>query len=253
MRAVVEHAAQQNWRIVVHTTGVDVEAQRRNASTLRRIAYHRARAERHPKPKVRDRSALKAWRLMARVGDGDAQLGSDLVAVQRERLTEGADDALGAMLGSGPAHPELPPAQPAMSREPEPGEPEPADFEPTINTALTVTSSELHTHLTDPLRPSTAALPIPADLPVSREPVLSPAEPTTVSRPELSPEPAREPTGSEADDIEQQITELATRLRQGERLTKTTAAGILAVSPATAGRRLKDARNRIQEGTGFYA
>jgi predicted DNA-binding protein (UPF0251 family) len=69
---------------------------------------------------------------------------------------------------------------------------------------------------------------------------VSPAEPS-----EPDPEP-------EAHRIEQQIVTLASRLRDGERLTKDTAAQILGVSPATAGRRLKDARGRISDGTGFY-
>lgn len=154
--------------------------------------------------------------------------------------------------GSAPAAPELPPAQTVVSREPEPGEPEPADFETTVNTALRVTSSEPHTTLADPLGPPPTPLPALPDQQVSREPVLSPAEPLTVSRTEPSPEPDREPGEPEIDEIEQQITELATRLRRGERLTKTSAADLLAVSPATAGRRLKDARARIDEGTGFY-
>lgn len=87
-------------RIVIRTSGVDVEAQRRNATTLRRIAYHRARAERHPWKWVQKYSALRAWRLMGRAGDGDTQLGAGLIAVQRDRLTEGANTALSTMLGS---------------------------------------------------------------------------------------------------------------------------------------------------------
>jgi predicted DNA-binding protein (UPF0251 family) len=70
-----------------------------------------------------------------------------------------------------------------------------------------------------------------------------------VSRPEPSPEPTPEP---EVDEQERQVLELANRLRNGEPLTKTTAAQILAVSPATAGRRLKEARGRINDGTGLY-
>jgi hypothetical protein len=147
--------------------------------------------------------------------------------------------------GSAPAVPELPPAQPVVSREPEPREPEPVDYETTVTTALHVTGGEPHPVMADPVK-----LPVaPADQQVSREPVLSPAEPILVSRPEPSPEPTGEP---ESDEREQQITELAGRLRRGERLTKSTAADILAVSPATAGRRLKDARDRINDGTGFY-
>ncbi|MDX3069164.1 hypothetical protein PV518_44720, partial [Streptomyces sp. ND04-05B] len=74
-------------RIVVYRTSVDVEAQRRNAEIMRRIAYHRARADRHPWKWVRKWSALAAWRLMRRAGEGDAQLGVELIGVQRVRLT----------------------------------------------------------------------------------------------------------------------------------------------------------------------
>ena len=239
-------------RVVVYTTDTDVEALRRNATTMRRIAYQRARSERHPWQWVQHQSELKAWRLMSRAGHGDAQLGSGLVNVQRERLTKGADTALAAMLGSAPAHPELPPAQPAVSREPQPGEPEPVDFETTVNTALGVTASAPLPELAAPFLPPPPKLPALPDQHVAREPVLSPPEPTLVSRAESTTEPADEPDEPQPDEKEQQITQLAARLRVGERLTKTSAAEILAVSPATAGRRLKDARARINEGTGFY-
>lgn len=96
-------------RVVVYRTDVDVEAQRRNAATLRKIAYHRARAERHPWKWVRRYSALVAWRLMGQLGHGDATLGSALTDVQNIRVVEGANTALAAMLHTG--H-ELPPATP---------------------------------------------------------------------------------------------------------------------------------------------
>jgi hypothetical protein len=236
-------------RIVVHRTGVDIEAQQRNASTLRQIAYHRARAERHPWKWVRRRSTLKVWRLLSQAGDGDAQLGAGLVTVQRERLTEGASDALGELLSGSPAQPELTAAQPPVSPEPEPHKPEPTDFNEVAETAI-------HVAMPEPLRDpapvpvlDTDVLRTLPDLPVSREPGLSPAEPTTASRAESSPEPTPEP---EVDEQERQVLELANRLRNGEPLTKTTAAQILAVSPATAGRRLKEARGRINDGTGLY-
>lgn len=236
-------------RVVVYTTDTDVEALRRNATTMRRIAYQRARSERHPWEWVQRQSELKAWRLMSHAGQGDAQLGSSLVDVQRERLTKGADSALAAMLGSAPARPELPASQPAVSREPEAREPEPDSepegFETVVDTALVVAAPRP----APPVLPDAPRLPAPDDLPVSREPVLSPAEPVTVTAPEPPHEPSPEP---EADEIEKQITALAQRLRDGQRLTKTTAAELLGVSPATAGRRLKDARTRINEGTGFY-
>ncbi|MFK0018218.1 hypothetical protein [Streptomyces sp. NPDC090798] len=227
-------------RIVVYSTGVDMEVQRRNAVTLRRIAYHQARAARHPWGWVQKWSQLTAWRLLGKVGEEDTALGSGLVEVQRERLTEGADTALATMLGSPSAQPVLPPAEPA-AHEPEPGSDREPGFETTVQTALTVAAPE----------PTLTALPLPV-LPVdqqgSREPVLSPAEPVTVSPAEPSPEPESD----QADQIEQQIVTLASRLRCGEQLTKTTAAQLLGVSQATAGRRLKDARVRISDGTGQY-
>ena len=239
-------------RIVVRTTGFDVEAQRRNAATLRKIAYHRARSARHPWAWVRKYSALKAWRLMGHAGAGDAALGVRLISVQSDRLTQGADDALADMLTGTPAHPELEAAHAPVSREPEPVEPEPVDYETTVNTALPAIGSEPRPMFTDPTQLHVQ----PADQQVSREPVLSPAEPILVSRPEPgepSPEPTSETSGSGDDEIEQQILTLAHRLRTGERLTKTTAAQLLGVSPATAGRRLTAARARIGDGTGFYA
>ncbi|MDX3235672.1 hypothetical protein PV392_08225 [Streptomyces sp. ME03-5709C] len=87
-------------RIVVHRTGVDAEAQRRNAETVQRLAYHRARAVNHPSEWARKRSARAAWRLAKRVGVGDAELGAQLVEVQRTRLRDGADAALLDMYGT---------------------------------------------------------------------------------------------------------------------------------------------------------
>ena len=150
--------------------------------------------------------------------------------------------------GSAPAALELPPAQPAVSREPEPREPEPVDYETTVTTAIKLTGGEPHPVVADPVKP----LVQPSDQQGSREPVLSPAEPLAVSRPEPDGEPGSETGGSGDDEIEQQILTLAHRLKSGDRLTKTTAAQLLKVSPATAGRRLKDARDRIGDGTGFY-
>jgi hypothetical protein len=95
-------------RIVVHRTGIDAEAQRRNAETVQRLAYHRARAANHPSEWARKRSERAAWRLAKRVGVGDAELGTRLVQVQRDRLHEGADAALAGMYGG--TLPELPAA-----------------------------------------------------------------------------------------------------------------------------------------------
>ncbi|WP_460071106.1 hypothetical protein [Streptomyces sp. YKOK-I1] len=113
-------------RVVVYSTDVDVEAQRRNAAILRRIAFHRARAERHPWKWVRKVSELVAWRLMGRLGHGDATLGSALTDVQNTRITDGANTALAGMLGSatnapavaGPATPAIPVAPAAATPRP---------------------------------------------------------------------------------------------------------------------------------------
>lgn len=98
-------------RIVIHRTGVDAEALRRNAETVQRLATLRAVAANHPSRIARWTAERRAWRLIRRVGVGDAQLGTQLLDVQRDRLQSGADASLAAMLGS-PAAPALPPAQP---------------------------------------------------------------------------------------------------------------------------------------------
>ncbi|MEV8546935.1 GIY-YIG nuclease family protein [Streptomyces sp. NPDC051572] len=105
-------------RIVVYRTGVDIEAQRRNARIMRRIAYHRARAGRHPKDGVRNRSTLISWWLLRRAGEGDAELGADLIGVQRLKLTEGAGLALDDMLAAGPQVHELITAEPQEPTQP---------------------------------------------------------------------------------------------------------------------------------------
>jgi hypothetical protein len=109
-------------RVVVYSTDVDVEAQRRNAAILRKIAYHRARGERHPWKWVRRYSALVAWRLMGQLGHGDATLGSALTDVQNIRVVEGANTALAAMLST--SH-ELPPATPRHAVAPAAATPKP--------------------------------------------------------------------------------------------------------------------------------
>ncbi|MET7572525.1 conjugal transfer protein [Streptomyces sp. NPDC005492] len=84
-------------RIVVHTDGRDAESERKAAAVVQALAYHRARAANHPDTKVRKRSDRKSWRLARKVGVGDVALGSRLLDVQRDRVTDGADAALSAM------------------------------------------------------------------------------------------------------------------------------------------------------------
>ncbi|MER5966842.1 hypothetical protein [Streptomyces sp. NPDC002057] len=96
-------------RVVIFCTGVDAEARRRNASTMQRLAVRRALANGHPWGWYRTMSELASWRLVRKVGVGDADLGAGLVSVQRDRLGEGADTALATMFGLPvtPAAPEL--------------------------------------------------------------------------------------------------------------------------------------------------
>lgn len=239
-------------RIVAYRTGTDTEAQRRNADITRRIAFHAAQAERHPDEKVRAKSALTAWKLMRQIGEGDAQLGSGLITVQRDRLTEGADTALQAMLTGGS---EPLPAQPTpLAIEPSETTPEPSS-ELTGNSVILSQLNPNPTPAHTPTLPDTRPIIHPSDQQVSREPVLSPAEPAFTKTLQADAETPADETGepdSEPDEKEQQIAALAHRLKSGEPLTKTIAAQLLGVSPATAGRRLKDARDRIGDGTGLY-
>ncbi|MEU8692124.1 conjugal transfer protein [Streptomyces sp. NPDC048665] len=87
-------------RIVVHTDGRDAEHEQRTADLVQALAYHRARAAHHPSNRVKWWSERKSWRLARRVGVGDTALGSRLLNVQRERITNGADAALASMFGA---------------------------------------------------------------------------------------------------------------------------------------------------------
>jgi hypothetical protein len=102
-------------RIVIYSTGVDAEAQRRNAHAVQQLAYHQAAAERHPEEKTRTKALKKSWDLARKVGVGDQILGAALVDVQRERITGGADAALAGMY-AGPvtAAVDEPPARPRL-------------------------------------------------------------------------------------------------------------------------------------------
>lgn len=94
-------------RVVIYTTGVDAEAQRRTADAVQQLAYHQAAAERHPDKDTRDSSLRKSWTLAKKVGVGDHALGGDLVEVQRVRLREGADAALASMYAGKPPRKEV--------------------------------------------------------------------------------------------------------------------------------------------------
>ncbi|MFF9582473.1 hypothetical protein [Streptomyces achromogenes] len=100
-------------RVVIYSTGVDAEAERRNAHAVQQLAYHQAAAERHPDEEAREASRRKAWDLARKVGVGDQVLGAALIDVQRDRITSGADAALGSMyVGPATAAVEQLPARP---------------------------------------------------------------------------------------------------------------------------------------------
>ncbi|MGR3934951.1 hypothetical protein [Streptomyces sp. BRA346] len=157
-------------RIVVYRTGVDAEAQRRNAAVMQRLAYHRARAANHPDEKARNGSELESWKLAKKVGAGDALLGANLVDVQRERMTTGADAALAGMF----ALPVTPPAH-GVTDAPAPPAVEGADEEsvtPAV-TGVTPPVTEEDTQVTAesealPQEPVTPVTP-PPDTPVTLE------------------------------------------------------------------------------------
>ncbi|EMF31131.1 hypothetical protein H114_00842 [Streptomyces gancidicus BKS 13-15] len=227
-------------RFVVYRTGEDVETQRRNAAIMRSVAYHRARAERHPWKWVRKWSALAAWRLMRRAGEGDVELGVDLIRVQRVTLTEGAGLALGDMLAVGPTPAALPAGQPTPVTEPEP-EPAPEPAHP----------AEPEPQAQRDREPAREPEPEPDH---QREPEPARQHPEPEARPALppgertgqtSPEPRREPAATSTTE-QAQILKLADRLRAGERLTKKTATPLLGVSPATTQRRLTQAHRVVQ-------
>ncbi|MEU1408521.1 hypothetical protein ABZ471_40600 [Streptomyces sp. NPDC005728] len=149
-------------RIVVYRTGVDAEAQRRNATVMQRLAYHRARAANHPEDKARNKSELQSWKLAQKAGVGDALLGAHLVDVQRERMTAGADAALAGMF----ALPVTAPA-PAVTAAPEPLAIEVADEErvtPPVTEEDTQVTPEFETVPPEPVTPVTAPVTPPATL-----------------------------------------------------------------------------------------
>ncbi|MFF5655246.1 hypothetical protein [[Kitasatospora] papulosa] len=244
-------------RLVVYGTSIDVEAQRRNAQIMRRIAYHRARGDRHPWKWVQAWSKLAAWRLLRRAGEGDAELGVELIRVQRTTLTGGADAALGEMLAVGQSPAELLPAaqpEPApreLASEPAPRELEPTpehepapEPEPEPRPEPEPEPEPVHEREPEPGQQHGApATPPVASLRKTTEPVgEQPADGTAPSEAQPRPKPEPDP----AADVEQlQILTLADRLRSGEHITKKTATPLLGVSPATAQRRLTQARRVV--------
>lgn len=96
-------------RVVVYRTGVDVAARQQQTETLSKIAYHRARAERHPDAKVRARSAKAVWRLASRLNtDVDPDVTDAALRTAGAWIAHGADTALASVYGA-PALPGVTP------------------------------------------------------------------------------------------------------------------------------------------------
>ncbi|MFJ2194193.1 hypothetical protein ACIOJE_40730 [Kitasatospora sp. NPDC087861] len=119
MTAAAELAGLLARSIVVHRTGVDAEADRRTGDALRMVEWHRARAERHPDERVRQRSERAAWRLARRIGAGDTRLGTALPDAYAERTATAAVAALDSLYGRTQA-PAEPAVDTAVSAAPEP-------------------------------------------------------------------------------------------------------------------------------------
>ncbi|MFD7645929.1 hypothetical protein ACFV4P_35450 [Kitasatospora sp. NPDC059795] len=99
MTAAAELAGYVARSIIVHRTGRDAEADRRTGELLRRIEFHRARAQHHPDEKVRAKSATEAWKLAERLGRGDPRLTTALTEGYAERTTASALAALDTLYG----------------------------------------------------------------------------------------------------------------------------------------------------------
>jgi hypothetical protein len=182
--------------------------------------------------------------------DGPAA-GESALAVLRA-FTEDAAEPVSAPADPTPRPASTPVTAPAPAALPEQGE---ADAAWLMIQAAARRTALGSAHAPAPVLPREPQQPEPVSRPVSpelsREPGCEPAREPELSR-EPAPEPPGEPGPAETDEIEQQIVALTSRLRDGERLTKTTAAELLGVSEATAGRRLKAARDRNNLRTGFY-
>ncbi|MEU2059408.1 hypothetical protein [Streptomyces sp. NPDC013455] len=164
-------------RIVVYRTGVDAEAQRRNAAVMQRLAYHRARAANHPDEGARNDSERESWKLAKKVGTGDALLGVRLVGVQRERMTAGADAALAGMF----AVPVTTPT-PGVTAAPEPPAVESAGEEgvtPPVTEEDTQVTAEAETVPPEPVTPVTAPVTLEEIAAVAGVPTPQAGEPLT--------------------------------------------------------------------------
>lgn len=87
-------------RIVVYRSGQDVAARQHETETLAKIAYHRARADRHPDKSKRKRSERAVWRLASRLGTGvDPLVTEEILTTAGAWIAHGSDTALASVYG----------------------------------------------------------------------------------------------------------------------------------------------------------
>ncbi|MFF9275017.1 conjugal transfer protein [Streptomyces griseosporeus] len=168
-------------RIVVHTDGRDAENERRTADLVQALAYHRARATKHPSDRVRKWSERKSWRLARRVGVGDMALGLRLLDVQRDRVTAGADAALASMFGG-------------TTLDPAPV----TNVEESTETDMKRSTADLAVSTPSPITPNVSALPRPvavgflkSTLPTKPLPPVDPAAVASIERRAVAAESTR--------------------------------------------------------------
>lgn len=199
-------------RIVVHHTGRDADTEQRNARRVQRLAWHQARARNHPDRWARWTSERAAWRIARRIGTGDTTLGSTLTTVQRTRLSVGADTALAAMYGGAAPALEL-----TMSATEPKAQPEPVQLRLIGPTA----------HLTEPAPEHTAS-----PQASNHEPKAHPTEPFGFT---ATPTPSQRRAAA--------VRRVAGLLAEDPKITSGQVVEQLGVSPATAKRYLREARN----------
>ncbi|WP_051811879.1 helix-turn-helix domain-containing protein [Kitasatospora sp. MBT63] len=114
MTVAAEMAGYLARSIVVASTGIDAEADRKTGETLRRIEWHQARAQHHPNERTRTRSAKAAWKLAKGLGQNDPRLGQQLSTAYAERTASTALTALDSLYHRAPGQqPAELPAAPA--------------------------------------------------------------------------------------------------------------------------------------------
>ncbi|MER6503227.1 hypothetical protein ABT218_28675 [Streptomyces sp. NPDC001455] len=215
-------------RIVVHTDGRDAEAEARAAAVVQALAYHRAVAANHPDEKEREKADKRSWKLARRVGATDATLAPRLLEVQRDRVADGADAALGAMFAVTPA------VTPAVTAVTAPVTPAPAPVTPPLPAGNVQPELEPDRPDHDDAEPQV----IPSVPPVEPAPVEDVPEPVTPVTPPVT-EGVTPVTESVTDD-ESDNTDDETATASGGTATLEEIAAVAGVTTPAPGDRLTD-------------